>query len=361
MRKSEGGEMKRLIVVCAVAATMFVEGMVVPAQADAVVTFVGSVRVPASMLRSVGSNTRPTVELTVVPDSQYMDAALAAEEAIQIQSIASTEATPGFSLDLDMATLSPDFVADDGHVEVMIAARLGSRVTTWELPATAGDGTQTVPTLDMATAEIPEARSSIAKRYALEGPPPCGYVIWGSINGPYSVKLMDVTSTPAITGRGSYYNGSSTSTTLGFLTGTSGHWSVGGTITESRSTGTGFDVPAQNRRIYGLWKYRERQMVCFADQNVPYSYYGYGSTVSITRPHLTNCGSVYPVGGNYTHGSTKNQTFTQGVTVYGFSLSSQEGYTSSSTIKFHFTAKGRVCGSSSTLGESSPRVEAHTV
>jgi hypothetical protein len=40
-------------------------------------------------------------------------------------------------------------------------------------------------------------------------------------------------------------------------------------------------------------------------------------------------------------------------------LSSQAGYTSTATIRFHFNEKGRMCGNSSTLGEASPKVDAH--
>jgi hypothetical protein len=60
-----------------------------------------------------------------------------------------------------------------------------------------------------------------------------------------------------------------------------------------------------------------------------------------------------------THSSTRNQTYSAGITVYGVGLSSQAGYTSTATIRFHFNEKGGVCGNNSTFGEASPIVDAH--
>jgi hypothetical protein len=49
------------------------------------------------------------------------------------------------------------------------------------------------------------------------------------------------------------------------------------------------------------------------------------------------------------------------LTVYTVSLSSQAGYTQSTDLTFHFIARGKVCGNNSSLGEMSPKVEAHNI
>jgi hypothetical protein len=169
---------------------------------------------------------------------------------------------------------------------------------------------------------------------------------------------MDVMNPSVIPGRGSYFYLGSTSRTLGYLKEGTANWQVGGTMTTGSSVGTGFDTPAVSQRIQAQWMYRERAIVCVGNQNVPVHYYAKGTQPSITHVKYTNCGSPYPPGSNYVHSSNRNQTYPVGVAVFGIGLSSQAGYTSP-RFRFHFNEKGRVCGNSSTLGEASPKVDAH--
>jgi hypothetical protein len=355
--------MKRLLAVGAIAALMMVLP-VVPAGADSIVTFVGRVvNVPVSLPDAAGP---PTVELLVEPTWEVQQAAEAAGEIVSVLSVAEAPATPSFSLSLDLDALGPEFVNDEGYVNVMVAAKHGGRVSTWGVPVWPGDSIKEIPAFDMARAPVPPAGplsdAEVSARSATElaaAAPPCGSIVWYNFNGPYQTKVMDIMNPSVIPGRGSYFHGGSTSTTLGYLKKGTTNWQVGGTMTTGSSASTGFDVPAVSQRIQALWMYRERAVVCVGNQNVPVNYYGKGNQPSITHVKYTNCGSAYPPGGNYVHSSTRNQTYSVGVTVYGIGLSSQAGYTSTATIRFHFNEKGRVCGNSSTLGEASPKVDAH--
>lgn len=331
-----------------------------PARGGSTVTFEGRVDIPASMARAARSDAGPpTVELLVEPNWEVQQAAEAAGGSVSVLSVAQTTATPSFSLSLDPASLDPSFVADEGYVNVMVAAHYGGRVSTWGVTVWPGDTAEEVPPFDMSQAPVPPG-GDVAPASVEPTVPICGTIVWGDYNGPYETKIMDVMNPSKIEGRGSYFWGGSTATTLGYLT-NGPNWSVGGTITTSSSTGSGFSVPAQNQRIQSLWMYRERQVVCIANQNVPYNYYGKGDQPSIAHVKYTNCGGIYPVGGDYIHSSTNNQTYSAGLTVYGINLSSKAGYDSTATIKFHFNVRGKVCGNSSTLGENSPKVEAEKV
>lgn len=274
--------------------------------------------------------------------------------------LAQGTASPSFSLSLDPGALDPRFVADEGYVNVMVVARYGGRTLTWGTTVWPGDTVVRVPTMDMSNAVVPPGSADAVSLSVEPQVAPCLTIVWGDYNGPYQTKIMDVMNPPAIEGWGSYFNEGSTATTLGYLT-NGPNWTVGGTITTSNATETGFRVPAQNQRIQALWMYRERAVVCVGNQNVPYNYYGKGNQPSITHVRYKYCGSTYPAGGQYRHGSTENQTYAAGVTVYGINLSSRAGYSSTATIEFRFTVPGKVCGNSATLGESSPKLDAQKV
>ncbi|HXF72294.1 MAG TPA: hypothetical protein VNO79_06765 [Actinomycetota bacterium] len=330
------------------------------ARGSSVVTFEGRVDVPPSVARVAGPDAGPpTVELLVEPTWEVQRAAEAAGEPVSVVSVAQTTAAPSFSLSLDLDSLDPRFVADEGYVNVMVAARYGGQVSTWGTTVWPGDTAKRVPAFDMSKAVVPPGGGAGPLSVEAQAPP-CGQIIWGDYNGPYQTKIMDVMNPSSIDGWGSYFNEGSTSTTLGYLS-NGPSWTVGGTMTTSSSTGTGFRVPAQDQRIQALWMYRERAVVCVGNQNVPYNYYGKGNQPSITHVNYPYCGNVYPVDGYYRHGSTRNQTYSAGLTVYGINLSSQAGYSSTATIEFKFHVRGKVCGNNSTLGESSPKVEAHKV
>jgi hypothetical protein len=239
-------------------------------------------------------------------------------------------------------------------------------VSTWGEPVGPGDSIKEIPAFDMSKAHAPPAGplsdARVSARSATElttAAVPCGAIVWYNFNGPYQTRIMDIMNPSTIPGRGSYFYQGSTSTTLGYLkTGTT-NWQVGRTMTRGSSAGTGFHVPAVSQRIQAQWMYRERAIVCVGNQNVPYHYNAKGNQPSITHVKYSNCGSAYPPGSNYVHSLNRSQTYSVGVTVYGIGLSSQAGYSSTATLKFHFNEKGRVCGNSSILGEASPKVEAH--
>lgn len=212
----------------------------------------------------------------------------------------------------------------------------------------------------MSQAAVPPG-GRVAGAPSIDAPtPPCGAIVWGNYNGPYQTKIMDVMNRSTIPGTATYFYDGSTSTTLGYLT-NGPNWTVGGTMTSSSSTTTGFSAGTTNQRVQALWMYRERAVVCYANQNVPYNYHGRGSTPSITHVNYSYCGKTYYPGDSYTHSYNGNQTYSVGLTVYGIGLSSKAGYSSTASLKSRFNVKGKACGNSSTLGETSPKVDARAV
>ncbi|GEM_PF-5773217 len=333
----------------------------VPAGAGTVVTFIGRVSVPARMLKAAGPDPGPpTVELLVEPTWSVERAADVSGESVSMLSVAQGAATPSFSLPLDLGSLDPRFVADEGYVNVLVAASYGARVTTWGVSVWPGDSVVQVPVLDMSQAVVPPSGRAGGPSRSVDPTPPCGTIVWGAYNGPYQTKIMDVMNPSTIPGTGTYFLGGSTATTLGFLT-NGPNWTVGGTMTTSSSSSTGFSAGATNQRIQALWEYRERAVICIANQNVPYNYYGRGNTPSITHVNYSYCGGTYNPGDTYAHSHNSNQTYSIGLTVYGVSLSSQAGYSSTASLTFRFNVRGKVCGNSSTQGENSPKVEAQAV
>jgi hypothetical protein len=66
--------------------------------------------------------------------------------------------------------------------------------------------------------------------------------------------------------------------------------------------------------------------------------------------------AITSLGDTWFKTTSKIQTFSAGLTVFGFSLSSQAGYSTSGKIAYNFDAKGNVCGSNSTGPAGSPKV-----
>ncbi len=349
--------MKRLFLALPLA-MVCLGSLAVPAKAGTLVTFIGRVNVPARMVRAAGPDAGPpTVELLVEPSWRVERAADAAGELVSVSSVARATATPSFSLSLDLGSLDPRFVADEGYVNVLVAASYGGRVSTWGVSVWPGEAVVQVPAFDMSRAAVPPGAVATRGASSVDPTPPCGAIVWGAYNGPYETKIMDVMNAANIPSTATYANGGSTSTTLGFLT-NGPNWTVGGTMTTSSSSSTGFSAGATNQRIQALWEYRERAVICIANQNVPYNYYGRGSTPSITHVNYSNCGGFYYPGEQYFHQYNDNQTYSAGLTVYGISLSSKAGYSSTARLEFTFQVRGKVCGSSATLGEASPKVDA---
>lgn len=329
-----------------------------PARGGSSVTFQGRVEVPPSMVRAAAPDTGPpTVELLVEPTWEIQRAAEAAGEPVSVVSVARTAATPSFSLSLDLDALGPRFVAEEGYVNVMVAARYGGRVSTWGTTVWPGDTVKEVPTLDMSRAAVPPGSGGTGTLSVEPQVAPCLQIIWGAYNGPYDTKIMDVMNTSSIDSTATYFYQGSTATTLGYLT-NGPDWTAGGTMTTSSSSGSGFIAHPTNARIHALWMYRERAVVCVGNQNVPYNYYGRGSTPSITHVNYRHCGDYYYPGDRYAHDHSSNQTYSAGLKVYGINLSSQAGYSSTARLKFEFHVRGQVCGNSSTRGEDSPKVDA---
>ncbi len=348
--------MRRALVRAAVGLLVLVFGAPT-ARGSSVVTSEGRVDVPPSVARVARPDAGPpTVELLVEPAWQVERAAEAAGEPVSVVSVAHTTAAPSFSLSLDLDSLDPRFVADEGYVNVMVAARDGGRVSTWGTTVWPGDTVKKVPAFDMSRAGPPPG-SGAAVASSPEPTPPCGTIVWGDYNGPYDTKIMDVMNTSSIDSTATYFYQGSTATTLGYLTG-GPNWSVGGTMTTSASSGSGFIAHPTNARIQALWMYRERAVICYANQNVPYNYYGRGSTPSITHVNYSYCGGLYYPGETYFHDDSSNQTYSAGLRVYGINLSSQAGYSQTARLEFTFHVRGKVCGSSSTRGEDSPKVDA---
>lgn len=352
---------KRLVPALLVVSMAFAPSVAATAGGGSVVTIAGSVRVPRSLAQASGGS--PVVELLVEPSWEVQRAAELAGAPVSMSSVARQQATPSFALPLDLDALDARFVNPEGYVNVLVTARLGDRVTSWGTTVWPSDrgSVLPVPALDMAKAVVPPGG---AGNRALSVEPqvaPCGQILWLDYNGPYDTKIMDVMNHRDISSTATYAAGGSTATTLGFLTGGSGSWGVGGTMTVGSGSSGGFIAHPTNARIHALWMYRERAVQCYGTQNVPYNYYGRGSTPSITHVKFYNCGGGYGPGDTYFHEYNSNQTYTAGLTVYGISLSSKAGYSSTARLEFTFRVRGKVCGNSATLGEQSPRVEARPV
>jgi hypothetical protein len=317
---TEGGRGLRRLFLALPLAMLCSGYFAVPAQAGTVVTFIGRVSVPARMMRAAGPDPGPpTVALLVEPKWSVEQAADAAGELVSVSSVGEGTATPSFSLPLDLGSLDPQFVADEGYVNVLVAASYGGRVASWGVSVWPGDTVVQVPAFDMSQAVVPPGGGTGGPSRSVDPTLPCGTIVWGAYNGPYETKIMDVMNPSTIPGMASYFNGGSTSTTLGFLT-NGPNWTAGGTMTTSSAAMTGFNVPAQNQRIQALWEYRERTVVCIANQNVPYNYYGHGTQPSITHVNYPYCGATYLVNSDYYHNATSNQTYSVGLTVYGVNL-----------------------------------------
>ncbi len=349
--------MKRLAVASLALLLVAVPSVVSGAATGSVVSITGSVRVPRGSTHADAGP--PVIELLVEPTWEVERAAELAGTPVSMSSVAQQAATPSFSLPLDLDALDPSFVAPEGYVNVLVVARYGGRVTSWGTTVWPGDRVVEVPPLNMADAVVPPGGADAAT-FSVEpqaAAPPCGQIIWGDYNGPYDTKIMDVMNHTDITSNATYAYGGSTSTTLGFLT-NGPSWQVGGTMTVGSGSSGGFIAHPTNRRVQALWMYRERAVVCVGNQNVPYNYYGRGSTPSISHVNYGNCGRYYYRGEQYFHSYNDNQTYSVGLTVYGIGLSSKAGYSSTARLEFTFGVRGKVCGNDRNLGEMSPKVDA---
>ncbi|GIV01134.1 MAG: hypothetical protein KatS3mg014_2749 [Actinomycetota bacterium] len=349
--------MKRMVRAFVAAAIAIAHPIVAAAADGSVVTIAGSVLVPRSLVQAGAEP--PVVELLVEPSWEVQHAAELAGTPVSMSIVARQSATPSFTLPLDLGALDPRFVAAEGYVNVLVVARYGDRVTSWGTTVWPGDSLVQVPALDMSKGVVPPGGGA-GSLWVEPQAPTCLQIVWGDYNGPYDTKIMDVMNASNIPSTATYAYGGSTSTTLGYLT-NGPNWQVGGTMTVGTGSSTGFVAHPTNARIQALWMYRERAVICVGNQNVPYNYYGRGSTPSITHVKYSNCGGYYYPGEQYFHEYNSNQTYSAGLTVYGISLSSKAGYSSTARLEFTFQVRGKVCGSSKTLGEASPKVDARAM
>lgn len=309
------------------------------------------------MYRSKGTVTSSgsaavTVTLWAEPDQEFQSAALAQGQEIRMREVQSVPAVGSYTVTLDPASLGPDYVATDGHVQAWVAATTpNGKMAIWGVPVLSGQTSAIqVPTLNMDTA--PRIGTETRR-------PGCGQIYWHNINGPYNTKVLDVYAQGPVQGNGTYMYTTSTSTTLGFLIKPAGgDWGAGGTWVDSDRNGAGFSANVKDKRLQALWRYRERTVTCWPYvQNLPWDYVGKGLEVALAHVNLSNCGNLYHAGDVYLRTSHANQTYSFGVYVYGIGLTSQAGLHTSMRLKFTFNGNGKVCGNTG-QAENAPIVEA---
>jgi hypothetical protein len=181
---------------------------------------------------------------------------------------------------------------------------------------------------------------------------------WSGPQGPYQVKIGDVSADQIATGEMSYFSGSSTTTTLGVAYYNGSSWSVNGTASSAASQNSGWDqANLQTQRMFSLWT-QHTFTNCFGQAwREPDYYAGKGQQISIAHPTYKYCTGPYYNGGRWFTTTATNGTYSDGLTVLGLNLSSQAGWSTSMEIQFHFTGKGWICGNTNQY-DSSPRVEA---
>jgi hypothetical protein len=338
---------------------------------------VGSIAVarPAVIAHLVGSVTDNGVPVAGAgvtagawPNWKFLNL-VAADQTFDLRELGSTttDEMGQFTLDLDLQTLPGTYETADGTVEIEVTAFADSKVRVYFTtePSANASSDVTIPPMDLAEGGVaPAALANAAAGAEPMAVATCSpHWINNSDNGPYQTKIMDVLAVGQVNGTGSYANGGSTSTTLGVLAqgAISGNWSASGSSTIGTSGTTGFQAtPIKDKRLYGQFIYRKWIDGYCQTLNKPHHYYGRGNTLSISHPNYSACGGNYFNGDLYTHTHNNNQTYSNGLTVFGVGLSSHAGYVASASLKFNFNARGNVCGSNASLGETSPIVEAST-
>jgi hypothetical protein len=184
---------------------------------------------------------------------------------------------------------------------------------------------------------------------------------WGNPYGPYQVKLGDVSSGKSATGEISYASGSSTNTTLGIEYYNGSDWSASGSSTAGASSKVGFTQKGiGTERFFGQWTYHT-YFACMGQRFRRADYYaGRGQTVSIAHPTFKYCTGPYYAKSRWFTDSSKNQTYSIGLSLFNINLTSQSGWEKSMEIAYDFTGKGWVCGSNNQY-EGAPRVAGSSV
>ena len=267
--------------------------------------------------------------------------------SLDLAAVGKTAADGSYRILANLGNLPSRDVNPDETVNLHVMAFSHGRIWTTNLPTTVNSGAP-------QTANLTNATTTSC------GIPNNSY--WTSPYGPYDVKLGNAMADTGITGRITYSDGSSTSTTLGIAFYDGSSWSAGGTETNGTSSSVGFSAGSlQNDQVDGLWNYHtyvvlDGSTVCYKEAH-PYEYVGRGDTNAIAHTYYGYCGGTYSAGDSYFQSSSNNGTFSAGLTLYGVSLSSQAGWESSMTLRYTFSAAGKVCGNTSQY-EAAPRVEA---
>jgi hypothetical protein len=288
--------------------------------------------------------------------------------------IGRTAADGSYSLAGNLAGLPRAYRAADGTVDLMVMALHDGRLTETSLPA--GAATRAAPLAPLDLAHGVESRAAVTAERVLSAdlerrggaaesaagggfggvPDVCGGGSWSSPYGPFRVKVAT-----AAAGTGLYAivdYGVSEATTLGVAFEGGGGWQASGTSTVGTSSGFTTE-PLVNKRVFAWWDYHDWISGCGGYRTAyPQQYVGHAPEVSIAHPHYRHCGSPYNAGATYVHGATTNETYSNGLTVHGITLSSHAGWDSHMTLRIHFDVRGIVCGNNASR-ESAPRVEAH--
>ena len=322
-----------------------------------------TVRLSGTVVR--GNRPAPGAEVSAQawPNWRFLNL-VPAEQAFDLipLGVALADDDGNFAMDVNVSNLPATYLTDEGHVEIEVSAVYMGSVAEFFTTEPEANVTASfvIPPIDVGRVE---ANLASLQTSSVEAATCSPHWVSGSENGPYQTKIMDVMALGQVTGTGTYSYGGSTSTTLGILAQSpiSGNWSASGTSTIGTSSSTGFQASSiKDKRLFAQFKYRKYIDGYCQTLNKPYNFYGRGNTNSIGHSNYSNCGGTYRVGDLYTHSSTSNQTYSNGLTVFSIGLSSRAGYTSTASLKFKFNARGNVCGNNSSLGESSPIVEAST-
>jgi hypothetical protein len=327
----------------------------------------------------IGANGRAVSGALVVVDA-WPDASVLSKlrpgQRVPVKQVGSavTTASGQYTIAIQSLASLRSAAAADGTVnlEVMSAAGAGAGAFSFSRRlAPTADGTvldtpASTGVTQVAAAEAVNLRVTAAAVTDAPAVVPCGWVYLKNYGPRWAVVGATFARTGGVTQSFSYGRGQSSSLGVGLSqSGKYGTFSESGTASASSSTqedyptfGGNTSVRYETKFIYGEYGYSCSHGYLRYETR-PTGYAGGATYVKTTAPSAGYC--VYQARGTtFTRSSSSAYTFTAGLNVsaVGVNLSSETGYDSSATVRYHFSASHHLCGTGGYPGGTPRRLVA---